>query len=124
MLRRVIYIGFVIIVLAVAINDVTKYLKAQRILNDTAYDLVTYAADQMNRPRDDVAAELAGMGTQRQVRVTMYGQNAKGVQLWTEKNVAGTVFLAPVYNMILGEPFAEAWTNPLVIKDYRVAGPH
>lgn len=122
-MKRFLYITLVVIVVAVAANDALRYSQAQRRLADTTFDLARYGAEHLNESRDKVAGELVTMAGRDRVRVTMYGQGPKGIEIWTATNVEGTVFVGPVYNMILGKKFADAISTPLVITTYRAAGP-
>jgi len=122
-MKRFLYIMLAVIVVAVIANDALRYSQAQRRLADTTFDLARYGAEHLNEPRDKVASELVTMAGQNGVRVTMYGQGPNGIEIWTATNVEGTVFVGPVYNMVLGKKFADAISTPLVITTYRAAGP-
>jgi len=123
MARRFIFGAIVVALLLVGVNDMWRYIQAQQQLRDTTYTIARWAAE--NAPamkRDKVANQIVALAASDGVTVTMYGQNDQGVQVWTQKEVSGTIAAATVVNMLLGKSFSEAGKTPLLVKDYREAG--
>jgi hypothetical protein len=123
MVKRTITILLILAVLGIIAYDTWKYVSAQQRLRDATYELTRWAgenADTMSR--DQAAAQLAAMGSERGVTVYQYGQSDQGVQVWTETTVDDTVVAGTVANLVAGTPLSEAVGAPFVIRDYREAG--
>jgi len=119
MIRRIILIVLAIVVAAVVANDVWRYATAARMLTSVTYDLSRSASELSGDfDRAQVGSRLVAQATPSGVRVYQYDQDERLVRVWTETDVAGTWVAGPVYNMMLGMPFADALGEPLVIRDY------
>jgi len=121
--RRFIVGAVIVALLLIAVNDIWRYVETQQKLRETTYTIARWAAENApSMKRDAVANEIVAMAAPSQVTVTMYGQNDQGVQVWTQKEVSGTIVAGTLANMLLGKSFSEAMAAPFVVKDYRQAG--
>jgi len=122
-MKRAIIILVVLAILGIVISDAYRYSTAQQALRSATYDLATWAAQNAPRmSRDQVAGQLAAMGTQRGVVVYQYGQSGQGIQIWTRSTVPDTYVAGTIVNVFKGVALSEALDEPLVIQDYREAG--
>jgi len=121
--RKTIVIVLVIAVVAVAANDVIRYVQAQQRLRDTTYSLARWAAENApSSSRDAIANDLMTKAAPSGVTVTMYGQTDTGVQVWTQTEVPGLIVAGGLVNLVRGVPLGEAMSAPVTIKDYLQAG--
>jgi Flp pilus assembly protein TadG len=123
MAQRTIAIILILVVVAIGAHDAWRYASAQQQLRDTTYELARWAAENASTlSRDQAAVQLAAMGAKDGITVYQYGQSPQKIEIWTETEVASTIVIATVANMIAGKPFSEATSAPFMIRDYREAG--
>jgi hypothetical protein len=123
-MKRLLVIVFVVAILAVGLNDVSRWAAAQRNLTGVTQDLATRAADELDNKlsRDQIAADIAQVGAAQGVTVYQYDQSAQGVAVWTQTSVTKTIVLGPGMALLAGVPFKDAKTAPYVIRSYKTAG--
>lgn len=123
-MRRLISIVLVVGLLAIGINDLSRWATAQRNLTTMTDTLASKGADlaAQGQSREMVAAQLVAQAQPQGVTIYMYDQNAQGAQVWTQFEVTGTLVAGPVAALILNKPFKEALHAPLTIRDYATAG--
>lgn len=119
MLKRIMVI-LAIVLIGIGVNDVAKYVKGQADLRESTYDLTRWAADNVRgQSREEAARRVAEQAAPDGVTIYQYGQTEEGIQIWTSREVEGTVFAGTVMNLIQGMSFAEARKAPFRITDYQ-----
>jgi len=121
-MKRVIGVLLLIGVLALLLNDGGRWFNAKSSLRTSTSELAGWASTYArNLPRDQAAAELVSQANSRLIRVSQYGQDQNGIQIWTEADVHGTWVLGPLAAVNRGVPINQATGAVLVVKDYAQA---
>ncbi len=124
-MKRVIGVLILIGILAVVLNDGGRWFNAKSSLRTSTNELASWAANYArNLPRDQAAAELVNQANVKLIRVSQYGQDQNGIQIWTEADVHGTWVLGPLLALNRGLPFDQATGAAFVIRDHAVAQYH
>ncbi len=121
-MRKVIYLLFVVAVLAILANDGGRLFVGKSALRANTGTLASWAinnADGMTR--EQTAQELANRSAALKLRVYQYGQDDKQLQIWTEADVTGLWVLGTYTATLEGVPFRKAIGRPIVIRDYAAA---
>lgn len=118
-MRRVLWIVFLVAIVVVVLNDGGHWFNARSNLSQQTSQLGAWASTTVaNQSRDQAAASLVEKAQESGIRVYQYGQDANGVEIWTETDVKGTWVLGPYVAVLKGVPFKKAIGSPLVIRDY------
>lgn len=118
-MKKVIYLVFVVTVLAVLANDGGRLFVGKSTLRANTGTLASWAMSNVGgMTRDQAAQELANRSTTLNMRLYQYGQDRDGIQLWTEMDVTGLWVLGTYLATLDGVPFRKALGSPMVIKDY------
>jgi hypothetical protein len=123
-MKRLLVVVFVVAILAVGLNDLSRWASAQRTLTGVTQDLATRAAGELGNKmsRDQIAADIAQLGASQGVTVYQYDQTAQGVSVWTQTSVTKTIVLGPGMALLAGVPFKDAKTAPYMIRSFKTAG--
>lgn len=109
-------------VLAVFANDGGRLFFAHNKLRADTRTLAAWAADNGGRlPRDEVAAKLVEQADLLDLRVTQYGQDENGIQIWTASDVSGLWVIGTYTATLDGTPLKTAWGHPITITEHSAA---
>lgn len=123
MLRRLVMTVLLLSLLGIAVNDAIHIGTDIKHLRLVTYELTRWAAENaQTMTRDQAAAKILADAQTQGVTLYAYDQTDKAVRVFTSMGVTGTIIAGPVYNMIEGKPFEDAWKSPLIIRDHQDAG--
>lgn len=109
-------------VLVVFANDGGRLFFAHNKLRADTRTLAAWAADNGGQlARDQVAAKLVEQANILEVRVTQYGQDENGIQIWTASDVSGLWVIGTYTATLDGTPLKAAWGRPITITEHAVA---
>lgn len=118
-MKRILWILFLVAVLAVVFNDGGRWFNGRQNLADATSQLGAWASTNLSaQTRNEAANAIAQRAAQGGITVYQYGQDPSGVQIWTETDVNGTWVIGPYLALVKGTPFQQALHSPLVIHDY------
>lgn len=125
MMRKLLWLTFLIALLAVVINDGGRWFNGQSNLSQATSQLGSWATanagglslDAATQAVDDHASQLG-------ITVTRYTQDDNGFQIATKSSVQGTWILGPYLAVYHGVPFRKSFDTPMVIEDQVTAGFH
>ncbi len=121
-MKNVLYLVFVVLVLAVLANDGGRLFVGKNTLRANTGTLASWAINNAgSMTRDQTAQELANQSTALELRIYQYGQENGGIQLWTESDVTGLWVWGTYIATLDGVPLRKAIGSPVVIKDYAAA---
>ena len=121
-MKRVAFIVFAVVLIAVVLNDGGRWFNARARLNESTAQVADAASAALRSSTRDAAAQSVVADAGRHgIRVTQYGQDPNGLQIWTAVDVHGTWVLGPYVAFLGGAPFDQAVAAPFVIKDYQQA---
>jgi len=121
-IRRAIAVIIVVVILGIAANDLYLYSRAQKHVNEVAYELTKWAADNVSMGRDQVAASLVQAAAPQGVTIAGYDQTGDHVTVVCEQEVKGTLVAGTIVNMSRGMSFSQAFGTSFTVSDRREAG--
>jgi hypothetical protein len=121
-MKRILGIVVLVAILALILNDGGRWFNAKSQLRTATSELSGWASTSARVVgRDKAAQELVNQATIRGVRVSQYGQDDNGIQIWTEQDVRGTWLLGPYIALSKGVPANQAMGHAFVVHDYAQA---
>lgn len=125
MMRKLLWLAFLIALLAVVINDGGRWFNGKSNLSQATSQLGSWATANagglpVDRATQAVNDEAAVLG----IKVTSYSQDDNGFTIATESDVRGTWILGPYLAVYKGVPFTKSFETPMVIQDQVQAGFH
>lgn len=121
-MKKAIFLILIVAVLAIAANDGGRLFVGKNDLRADTSTLSDWAltnADGMSA--DQAVKALVARSSTMNLRITQFGQDEKGYQLWTESDVTGLWVLGTYKATLDGVPLRQALGRSIVIKDYAAA---
>lgn len=119
MMRKLLWLAFLIALLAVVLNDGGRWFNAKSDLSQATSQLGSWATANLGTGTDLATAtqRISQQAAEQKVTLFKYQQDANGFVIETQTNVRGTWILGPYVAVLKGVPFKKSFDTPMVIND-------
>ena len=108
-MKKLLTLALLVAILGVGFNDGGRWFAAENSLTESTNDLASWAAINVgSMPADQAARALSDRAAPMGMRIYQYAHTPTGIELWTEKDVTGTLVVGPYIAMMRGVPFKAA----------------
>jgi hypothetical protein len=116
-MNRTVKLIIAIGIIAILVNDGGRWGKAAVDLRSATGEVLSAVQQTAARAtQPELAAQLKEQATIREIRVTQFATGPESIQIWTEKDVAGTWVVGPAMALSKGVPFARAWATRFSVR--------